>query len=104
MIFSRPVDVSAKERAITERVDKEREVMKDKVAQPQPHSMSRTNSDTGMERSVSKPGTERAPSTVNAIVRPTVSFANAAGGKSATEESQQPGENSDNATALEASA
>jgi translation initiation factor 4B len=104
---AKPVDVSAKERAISERVDKEREAIREKVAQPQQHSMSRTNSRTGMERSTSKPGTQRASSTANATVRPAVSFANAAGGaggKLATEESKQIDEGADDATTVEASA
>jgi translation initiation factor 4B len=67
----RPVDVSAKDKEVTERVEKEREAVASKVQ----HSMSRTSSKGGFERTTSRTGTPR--SSVAANIRPAVSFASA---------------------------
>ncbi|KAI0297298.1 hypothetical protein B0F90DRAFT_1740869 [Multifurca ochricompacta] len=76
---ARPVDVTAKEKAIAERLDKEREVTKDRVGQ---HPMSRSNSRQGAERSGgSLPPSPRVAQAPAASIRSTFSFAAAAGGK-----------------------
>ena len=87
-INCRPVDVSAKEKAVAERLDKEREVTKERLAHQQP--MSRTSSRAGSDRtgtpkipqSNSVPPSPRATSAV-ASIRPAFSFADAAGAKKA---------------------
>lgn len=87
-INCRPVDVSAKEKAVAERLDKEREVTKERLAHQQP--MSRTSSRAGSDRtgtpkipqSNSVPPSPRATSAV-ANIRPAFSFADAAGAKKA---------------------
>lgn len=99
---AKPVDVTSREREVSDRLDKDRERL----------SMSRTSSRTGMERTTSRPGMERtssrqgserppiarnqsstsanassptttnAPKTINpSNVRPSFSFANAAANK-----------------------
>ncbi|ETW82934.1 hypothetical protein HETIRDRAFT_238319, partial [Heterobasidion irregulare TC 32-1] len=83
---AKPVDVSAKEKAVAERLDKEREVTKERLAHQQP--MSRTSSRAGSDRtgtpkipqSNSVPPSPRATSAV-ASIRPAFSFADAAGAK-----------------------
>ena len=85
------MDVTAREKTIAERLDKEREATKDRVGH---HSMSRSNSRQGAERSVtprtppvgrsgdlSLPPSPRATQSPVANIRSTFSFAAAAGGK-----------------------
>jgi len=80
---AKPVDVTAREKVIAERLDKEREVTKDRVGQ---HSMSRSSSRQGAPRTppygrsgdVSLPPSPRHDPA--ASIRPTFSFAAAAGG------------------------
>jgi translation initiation factor 4B len=85
------VDVTVREKAIAERLDKEREATKERVGH---HSMSRSNSRQGAERSVaprsppvgrsgdlSLPPSPRATQSPVASIRSTFSFAAAAGGK-----------------------
>jgi translation initiation factor 4B len=69
---SRPVDVSARDKEITERVEKDREAVASKVQQ---HTMSRSGSKGGFERTTSKSGSPRVPPPAN--IRPAVSFASA---------------------------
>ncbi|KAK7678527.1 hypothetical protein QCA50_010932 [Cerrena zonata] len=87
---ARPVDVTAREAAVEEKIEKGRELVKEKVVQ---HSMSRTSSRTGSQRDIpmsrtssgttpSSPKPEPAKvSAVAANVRPSFSFASAAAGK-----------------------
>jgi translation initiation factor 4B len=75
----RPVDLSAKDKEITERVEKDRESVAARVQ----HTMSRTSSKGGLERTASKPGSPRAGPAAN--VRPTVSFASALGNQETSE-------------------
>ncbi|KAG6910096.1 hypothetical protein DXG01_013148 [Tephrocybe rancida] len=86
---ARPVDVASKEKEVTERLEKEREVVKDRI------TISRTNSRQASERSpltgsagVSAAGSsvgsaspKIAPRSLAPTVRPTLSFANAAAAK-----------------------
>jgi translation initiation factor 4B len=81
----RPVDVSVKDKEVTERIEKDREAVASKVQQ---HTMTRTSSKGGFERTASKPGTSRAGSTAN--VRPAVSFASALSNKSTPEGADSP--------------
>ncbi|KAH9941361.1 hypothetical protein B0H21DRAFT_753305 [Amylocystis lapponica] len=92
---AKPVDVSAKEQAVADRLEKEREVTKERIT----HSMSRTSSRTASQRErdharpdgpASSVGSPSSPqhellksptSGVTANVRPSISFANAAAGK-----------------------
>jgi RNA recognition motif-containing protein len=93
---AKPVDVSAREKEVAERLDKEREVPKDRL----PHPMSRTSSRTASERTLvnrtrtpppvsnimSPPVTPPSPKpsgAVSANIRPSVSFANVASTKRA---------------------
>jgi RNA recognition motif-containing protein len=94
---AKPVDVSAREKEVEERLDKERESTKDRL----PHPMSRTSSRTASERTLinrtrtpppvsnttSPPLTPPSPKpsagAVSANVRPSVSFANVASAKRA---------------------
>lgn len=88
--LNRPVDVTAREAAVEEKIEKGRELVKEKVVQ---HSMSRTSSRTGSQRDIpmsrtssgttpSSPKPEPAKvSAVAANVRPSFSFASAAAGK-----------------------
>ncbi|KIJ12009.1 hypothetical protein PAXINDRAFT_54322, partial [Paxillus involutus ATCC 200175] len=87
---AKPVDVSSKEREVTSRLEKEREIPKDRGPQ---HSMSRTSSRQATERGPAhatrappstNPSTSSSPTspTPSANIRPSFSFANAAGGKS----------------------
>jgi translation initiation factor 4B len=88
---AKPVDVTAREKVIAERLDKDREATKERVGE---HSMSRTNSRQGADRSVaprsppvgrsgdlSLPPSPRATQSPVASIRSTFSFAAAAGGK-----------------------
>jgi hypothetical protein len=82
------VDVTAREKVIAERLDKEREATKDRVGQ---HPMSRSNSRQGADRSgtqrsppftrgdVSLPPSPRVTQHPVASIRSTLSFAAAAG-------------------------
>jgi len=91
---AKPVDVTAKETAVAERLEKEREAAKERVS----HAMSRTSSRTASHRGVPRttppvtsvgsptsPSADlqksTAPSPVMANVRPSFSFASAAAGK-----------------------
>jgi len=86
---ARPVDVTAREKAIAERLDKDREATKDRVGQ---HSMSRSNSRQGAPRTppvgrsgdISLPPSPRVSHDPAASIRPTFSFAAAAGGSGKT--------------------
>ncbi|KAI0259873.1 hypothetical protein BC834DRAFT_903663 [Gloeopeniophorella convolvens] len=88
---AKPVDVSAKEKAVAERLDKEREAAKERITQ---HPMSRSSSRQGTDRNgaprtppagrggdTSLPPSPRVAHAPPANVRPTFSFAAAAGGK-----------------------
>ncbi|KAI0313177.1 hypothetical protein OF83DRAFT_1142553 [Amylostereum chailletii] len=78
---AKPVDVTAKEKAVTERLEKEREATKDRLVQ---HPMSRNSSRAGSQRGQTRspPMASVPPSPVAAAnVRPTFSFAAAAGVK-----------------------
>ncbi|KAI0049004.1 RNA-binding domain-containing protein [Auriscalpium vulgare] len=87
---AKPVDVSAKEKVVAERLEKERESAKERFGQ---HSMSRTSSRTGSDRNASTrtppasagatsvPPSPRAQNAPPANVRPTFSFAAAASAK-----------------------
>ncbi|GBE88454.1 hypothetical protein SCP_1302690 [Sparassis crispa] len=93
---AKPVDVSAKEMAAEERIEKERETTKERVSH---HTMSRTSSHTASLRdyptahatppasAVASPTTpplephKSLPSAAGANVRPSFSFANVAAGK-----------------------
>lgn len=81
----RPVDISTKDREISARL----ELAKERAPQ---HSMSRTNSRQPTERGPSQqtspstaPASGPAPSLTTSTVRPSVSFANAAGAKTTVE-------------------
>ena len=92
-VFNRPVDTLAKEAAIAERLEKEREQVKERIAH---HSMSRTSSRNASHRGETRPGhgspvtsptalaspkAESKPIANTANVRPSFSFASAAAGK-----------------------
>ncbi|KAI0077270.1 RNA-binding domain-containing protein [Panus rudis PR-1116 ss-1] len=97
---AKPVDVSAREAAVMEKLEKDRELTKERVAQ---HSMSRTSSRTGSQRgertshpaspSSPKPDSPRLHNAPIANVRPSFSFANAAAGKK--DSSDVPAESND---------
>ncbi|KAF8896494.1 hypothetical protein BD779DRAFT_1496180 [Infundibulicybe gibba] len=88
---ARPVDVTSREKEVTERLEKDREVTKERL------SMSRTSSRTATERtplnrtrtppptgaSVAKVEAARPPAAAVAVVRPSLSFASAAAKKDA---------------------
>lgn len=86
---NRPVDVTAREALVEEKIEKGRELVKEKVV----HSMSRTSSRTGSQRDipVSRASSGTTPSSpkpepvksnpASANVRPSFSFASAAAGK-----------------------
>jgi translation initiation factor 4B len=91
---ARPVDVSSREREVAERLEKDREITKDRLAS---HSMSRTSSRTASLRTRTPPpatSITNTPPTPNspklpslltsATVRPAVSFASAASAKKET--------------------
>lgn len=87
---AKPVDVSAKEKVIADRLDKEREATKERVGQ---HSMSRSSSRQGTDRGaprsppVARSGDLSLPPSPHAVqspvanIRSAFSFAAAAGGK-----------------------
>ncbi|KII89606.1 hypothetical protein PLICRDRAFT_39716 [Plicaturopsis crispa FD-325 SS-3] len=90
---AKPVDVSSREKEVSERIEKERESIR------VPHPMSRTSSRAASERGHgrtpptstigSTPGTPTSPKFTNqAAVRPSISFADAAAAKTAEEEAQ----------------
>lgn len=100
---AKPVDVSAREKEVAERLDKERELTKDRPS----HPMSRTSSHTASERTLNRtrtppPATNVSPpltppspkhfAVVSANVRPSVSFANVASAKPATAPERPEGE------------
>jgi len=93
---AKPVDVTAREQAVAERLEKEREVIHERVQ----HSMSRTSSRTASQRPVPRStppasvvGSPKSPhaepaavqkspaGAAVATVRPSISFASAAAGK-----------------------
>jgi len=91
---ARPVDVSSREKEVAERLEKDRETTKDRLAS---HSMSRTSSRTASLRTRTPPpatsmtgtpptpSSPKLPSLVNSgTVRPAVSFASAASAKRET--------------------
>ena len=89
--------MTAKEKAVTERIDKEREATKERLAQ---HPMSRTSSRTGSDRhgprtptstgATSVPPSPRVSSAVAASVRSTFSFAAAASARKAENSEDDP--------------
>lgn len=91
------MDVTAREKAIAERLDKDREATKDRVGQ---HSMSRSNSRQGVPRTppfgrsgdLSLPPSPRVSHDAAASIRPTFSFAAAAGGVKIADESKEEDE------------
>jgi translation initiation factor 4B len=91
------VDVTAREKAIAERLDKDREATKDRVGQ---HSMSRSNSRQSVPRTppfgrssdISLPPSPRVSHDAAASIRPTFSFAAAAGGAKLADESKEEDE------------
>ncbi|EGN99014.1 hypothetical protein SERLA73DRAFT_181797 [Serpula lacrymans var. lacrymans S7.3] len=90
---AKPVDVSSKEKEVTDRIEKERDTVKDRL----PHPMSRTNSRQATERFSGTrartppvphaivtppiPGSPKPLNSAAATVRPSISFANAASAK-----------------------
>ena len=95
----RPVDVTAREKVISERLDKEREATKDRVGQ---HPMSRSNSRQGADRSggaprspslaqrgLSLPPSPRSTQGPAASIRSTFSFAAAAGKRAESVEDER---------------
>lgn len=84
MLFHRPVDVSARENVVAERLEREREAASTKTSQG--HAMSRNTSRTGSQR-----GTQRGSQSPAqpASVRPSFSFAAAAGGNKVEESGEE---------------
>jgi translation initiation factor 4B len=94
----RPVDVTAREKVISERLDKEREATKERTGQ---HPMSRSNSRQGADRgnaprsppfaqpTDSLPPSPRSTQGPAASVRPTFSFAAAAGKREESAEEER---------------
>jgi translation initiation factor 4B len=94
---SRPVDVTAREKAIAERLDKDREATKERVGQ---HPMSRSNSRQGADRTstprspftrggeISLPPSPRMAQPPAASIRSTFSFAAAVGKRDEIEEDE----------------
>ncbi len=93
------MDVTAREKVISERLDKEREATKDRVGQ---HPMSRSNSRQGADRSggaprspslaqrgVSLPPSPRSTQGPAASIRSTFSFAAAAGNRAESVEDER---------------
>ncbi|KIM84764.1 hypothetical protein PILCRDRAFT_817555 [Piloderma croceum F 1598] len=90
---ARPVDVSSREREVADRLEKDREMTKDRLAS---HPMSRTSSRTASLRTRTPPPapsitstpptphSPKLPSPISATVRPAVSFASAASAKKET--------------------
>lgn len=95
---SRPVDVTAREAEVQQKIEKEREEVREKVAH-NAHSMSRNSSRTGTQRPTPPATTVHSPTSVHspttphhepsklppANVRPAFSFASAAAGKKEAE-------------------
>lgn len=87
-MLHRPVDVTARENEVLQKIEREREEVREKVAQTT-HSMSRTSSRTGSQRPTPPASAVQSPTTPQhephklppANVRPSFSFANAAAGK-----------------------
>jgi translation initiation factor 4B len=84
-LIYRPVDTLSKEAAISERLEKEREQVKDRIVHTMSRTSSRTASHRGETRSTPstaptspKAETTRSPAISNANIRPSFSFANAA--------------------------
>ncbi|KAJ3818985.1 hypothetical protein F5880DRAFT_1625805 [Lentinula raphanica] len=102
---AKPVDVTAKEHEIAQKLDRDREMNRDRI------SMSRTSSRTGVERPISRnhtpptsavsqpssppasqaPASKVIPQSMAANVRPAFSFANAAANKKKAEETEVNG-------------
>ncbi|KZT19245.1 hypothetical protein NEOLEDRAFT_1102546 [Neolentinus lepideus HHB14362 ss-1] len=98
---AKPVDVTAREQEVTQKIEREREAARERVS----HPMSRTSSRTGTDRNPSiltrspppssaplTPSSPRASPAQSATVRPAVSFASAAGGRkelTSAEENEQ---------------
>ncbi|EPQ54384.1 hypothetical protein GLOTRDRAFT_44499, partial [Gloeophyllum trabeum ATCC 11539] len=103
---AKPVDVTAREQEVLQKIEREREATKERVS----HPMSRTSSRTGSERNASNftrspppataspptPSSPRSSTAQTATVRPAVSFASAAGGRkeSASERTEDTSETS----------
>ena len=93
------MDVTAREKAIAERLDKDREATKERVSH---HPMSRSNSRQGADRAgaprspftrsgdISLPPSPRAAQSSAASIRSTVSFAAAAGGNRDETQEDEP--------------
>ncbi|KAI0774981.1 hypothetical protein BD413DRAFT_290605 [Trametes elegans] len=85
---AKPVDVTAREAEVLQKIEREREEVREKVAHSA-HSMSRTSSRTGSTRQTPPASTAQSPTTPQheshklppANVRPSFSFASAAAGK-----------------------
>ncbi|KAH9902549.1 hypothetical protein C8Q73DRAFT_670783 [Cubamyces lactineus] len=85
---AKPVDVTARENEVLQKIEREREEVREKVAQTT-HSMSRTSSRTGSQRPTPPASAVQSPTTPQhephklppANVRPSFSFASAAAGK-----------------------
>jgi len=93
---AKPVDVTAREKTITERLDKEREATRERTG----HPMSRSNSRQGADRSgvprtpvqrgdVSLPPSPRSTQGPAATIRSTISFAAAAGKRGGSAEDER---------------
>ena len=89
---SRPVDVSAREAEVQQKIEKEREEVREKVAHT---TMSRTSSRQGSQRPTPPASAMQSPTTPqeshkalpSSNVRPAFSFASAAAGKKDSSES-----------------
>ena len=77
--FFRPVDVSQREKQVEEKIEKEKESLKERIP------MARTGSRPGIERPSAPASPKVAQASVTATVRPTLSFAGAAAAKKASE-------------------
>ncbi|KAI0249847.1 hypothetical protein BJV78DRAFT_1223819 [Lactifluus subvellereus] len=96
---ARPVDVTAREKAIAERLDKDREATKERASQ---HPMSRSSSRQGADRAgaprspftrggdISLPPSPRVTHPPVASIRSTISFAAAAGGSKDETQEDEP--------------
>ncbi|KAI0366326.1 RNA-binding domain-containing protein [Pilatotrama ljubarskyi] len=90
---ARPVDTTAREAEVQQKIEREREEVREKVAHIT-HSMSRTSSRTGSQRPTPPASTVHSPTTPHqepsklppANVRPAFSFASAAAGKKEQED------------------
>ncbi|KAI9001533.1 hypothetical protein BD414DRAFT_474962 [Trametes punicea] len=94
---AKPVDVSARENEVLQKIEREREEVREKIAHST-HSMSRTSSRTGSQRPTPPASTAQSPTTPQhephklppANVRPSFSFASAAAGKKEPESAAPP--------------